>query len=99
MSDRFLRLASEPRVDPLADADAIAAARKAFAAAQAAQLNIVTSQWITRMLFEGKKVTYVRLKGMRADARRQVEHARAVEAALDDAIAAMEATRPRQETP
>lgn len=93
--ERFgvLRPAPEPRLKAIPDDEAIDLAKAAFTSARRAQLELL-SQPLNQMLFDPNTVTYLRLRGLRAEARKQVQQAQQVEQLLADAIEAFEATRP-----
>lgn len=89
----LLRAAPRPRLKEIPDDEAIELSKAAFYAARRAQLEALASP-LGKMLFDPKTVTYRRLKGLRYEARRQVELAQQVEQLIEDAIEAFEATRP-----
>jgi hypothetical protein len=89
---RILRAAPEPRATSFTPEEAVDAAKAAFHAARNEQLALMAC-YLNRMLFDTGKVNYTRLRGLRTEARRQVEHALKVERLINDAIEAFEAMR------
>ncbi len=94
---RHLRPVGEPNIEPLSDQEAIDVASTSWRAARAAQLDLAGGQLLA-WLFSPAQVTSARLLIARTKAREQLDKARTVEAALDDAVSAFEATRPRGES-
>ena len=92
-SDGFhvLRAAPEPRVAAIPADEAVDIAKTAFYAARRAQLELMAQQ-LNQMLFDPRMVTYYRLKGLRTEARMQVQQAQRVEQLINDAIEAFEST-------
>lgn len=90
----LLRSAPEPPAAAFTADEAIDAAKAAFTAARREQLKVL-SCYLSQMIFDPRKVTYSRLKGLRSEARKQVELALKVERLINESIEALEATRPR----
>lgn len=89
---RRLSLVPDVPPPPATETEALAAAREAYSEARLAQVALVSDLDLTRRLYQpGIRVNRSVLIGMRAQAREQLEHARAVEAALSRAITALEA--------
>ena len=95
MSERpthLLRVAPEPRATTFTPEEAIDVAKAAFHAARRAQAEVLAA-YLTQMLFDTRPVNYRRLRGLRTEARKQVELAQRVEQLINDAIEAFEATQ------
>jgi hypothetical protein len=88
----LLRVAPEPRAKAFTTEEAIDTAKSAFHAARRAQLEVLAC-YLSQMLFDTRPVNYARLRGLRNEARKQVELAQRVEQLIGDAIEAFEATR------
>jgi hypothetical protein len=89
---RILRAAPEPKATAFTAAEAIGAAKTAFAAARRAQLALLAGH-LNAMLFDPGMVNYRRLRSLRYTARQQVEQAIEVEQLIAQAVEAFEATR------
>ena len=94
MSERhtILRAAPEPREEAIPADEAVDLAKSAFYAARRAQLELLAC-YLSQMLFDTRKVNYGRLRGLKNEARKQVELAQRVEQLIGDAIEAFEASR------
>lgn len=88
-----LRPAPEPRLKEIPADEAIELAQAAFHKARRAQLDLL-ALYLNHMLFDTGPVGYVRLVGLRTEARKQVEQAQRVEQLINDAIDAFKATAP-----
>lgn len=87
----MIRLVPRDAPEPLSVDDAREGAKGAFRAAQVAQMDLVSHLDLSRRLvFPPASVSYYVLKGMRNQAREQVERAQAVVDALERAIEALE---------
>lgn len=89
---RILRPAPEPRPTAFTPDEAIDAAKAAFYAARREQLALMAGH-LNQMLFDTSPVRYQRLRGLRTEAREQVERALRVEQLINHAIEAFEATQ------
>lgn len=91
MSRTHLSLVPDRPPEPLTEDEVITRAREAFVAARQAQVELASDLHLTAMLYQpGLRVNLAKLRGMRHEARRQLQRAQAVEAALSKAIAALE---------
>jgi hypothetical protein len=97
-AERFsvLRAAPEPRLKEIPADEAVDIAKAAFYEARRVQMDLL-GLYLNHMLFDPKMVTYQRLRGLRTEARKQVQQAQRVEQLIGDAIEAFKSTAPRRE--
>lgn len=91
----MIRLVQSQPLKPLAIGDAQDVAKAAYVKAKAAQRSLASHMLLLDLLHRPGMVSYYRLRGERAEARKQLERAQAVHDHLNDAIEAMEAAAPK----
>lgn len=89
----FIRLVPDKAPEPLSDVEAIESAKEAWTRAKDAQAELVSNLYLTKMLARRSNVNHSYLKGCRTEARKQVELAREVLAAVEASIEALEGKR------